>query len=357
MQKFSKTGITQRSLIYINSSRGYLNMKGLLEKNKKVRKKFDSTVIPVNNSLLRYIKKDNKISIHEQAGGEYEKLGYRTSNSRSSIQLDKNLIGIDFRMVNNNVIKFNREHFSPEKRVETPVIETIVEAAKFNSSCGNIKPTIQNKKDNNNNLVPSFDFIDNPLKNKRSNSIIVVPEKAIDNVLKSLRDDQTINRSETAKPKAKTSIENDVFSVDKSFFNNNNVCDTSFSNNNNNKVDASLNFANMSPNHKSKDSPNCIKSLDDMLHNPTFFEEVQSVKSSKFKPTTNSEEKFIGASDISSITYMNDTTTNRSMDLSTILLNNTQIVEEDKFNPDIIRKKIRGAILVNLNNIRKKEYY
>jgi hypothetical protein len=359
MQKFNKTGIAQRSILFNNSSRNYPVVKSLLEKNKKLRRKLDSTVIPVNNSLLRYIKSNgNKISIHEKAGGEYEKLGYRTSNSKSSINLDKNLLGIDFRMVNNNVISYNKERFSPEKRIvnDSPPIDV----AKFNTM--NLKPitttTTSNRRDSNfqpnvvGTLVPTFDFIDKKndgFKNKRSNSIIVVPEKAIDNVLNSLRDvdpvlaraETTINRRQQLEV-GKNKFSNDIFAVDSSFFNNNNHI---------NDTNLSFNFVNHhSPNRRPSEQPSHIKSLDDMLLNPSFFEEVNSVKpkvESKFRQTTTSDDKFMGVNDISSISYMNDTT-NRSMDLSTILMNNTQIVEEDKFNPNTIKKKIRGAILVSI---------
>src|SRR4051812_6115310 len=128
MQRFSKMGIAQRSLIFYHSSKEYPASKALLEKKKKLRNKLENSVIPVNNSLLRYIKRNgNKVSLikNETDGLSNDIFGYKSNTSRSTLNIvDQNLMGIDFRMVNSNVIKYNNT-MSGNKQKISPNIHPI----------------------------------------------------------------------------------------------------------------------------------------------------------------------------------------------------------------------------------------
>jgi hypothetical protein len=385
MQKFNKIGIVQRSLVFNHSTKDYPQVKHLLEKNKKLRKKIVNTAIPVNNSLLKYVNKGGLIRpIPVEVGKTHtinhdlvEKLGYKGQSSKSSINLES-LEGIDFGIVNSNVMRFNnndrKASYSPMMNPINMIVDMkpIELGSKFNTA------NIVNIEGNNNivkpprresfitptthYMIPNFEPKDSSFKTKRSNSIIVVPEKAIDNVLSNLKDFEFNNGNSSKDQETKkfdsgnnnysfignTNNKNNktpndnIFAVDNSFFNNK-ITDTTF------------NFINLTTTTSPK-KPN-IRSLDDMLLNPTFFEEIPIVSTNKqsqlrhtiaYDTTKDNKNKdnnnFNDISTISSIAYVNEM--NRSMDVSNILLNNTQILEEDRFDPTSIRKQVRMAILV-----------
>jgi hypothetical protein len=372
MQKFSKLGIQQRSLIFHHSSKDYAISKELIPKNKKLRNKLEKSAIPVTNSLLRYIKRNgNKVSLIKSdvvAEAGTEKLGYRGMGSRSNNNIvDQNLIGIDFRMVNNNVMNYNNSLNNKGNSKFSPNIHTlshsntlafpIDDIMKFNSTNAPVTP-MNNKPASSTPghvrressitpsvVMPIFDLnpsSNNGYKSKRSNSIIIVPDKAIDNVLCSLKDDDFKGNNETkTKEYDFTNKYNDVFKVDSNLFRNNTVKTYT--------QDNTFNFINASPPKTNKSTIN-IKSLDDLLLNPSFFEEVPTLTSRTKEDTASkqtnqldiSKDKIGNFNDMSSICYMNET--NKSLD--NILLNNTQVIEEDKFDPATVRRQVRAAILV-----------
>ncbi len=60
MQKFNRTGINQRSLIFDYSTKKFAQIKKNIENNKKLRKKIENTNIYLNNSVLKQINKTDE---------------------------------------------------------------------------------------------------------------------------------------------------------------------------------------------------------------------------------------------------------------------------------------------------------
>jgi hypothetical protein len=317
MQKFNKTGIVQRSIVFQYSTREYTNAKNVMENKKKLRKKIENTTLTLNNSVLSQLNGfEKQITIpkpqkpHQRISQPIIPINKIQMNKKQSVTISK----------------------SPEKNTKPG---------------SNLNNSLEFKVNNNNNFIDLSKFNSTPTEsiaqNKTPKNSIIVPDIAIDNVLSNLKEfefkESKINSDVTKKSKDNNNIFKSI--PDFNTFNFTKI-----------DVSQSTNISNI--------SKPCISSLDDMLTDASLFVPVQTDQNQHNRSNSTyrtahtdtsindkrSQSVFISSNN--HISNMNASNYN----FDNIFKNQIQI--EDIFDPINIKKQVRGAIIVKVVLYRKK---